>query len=75
MDAMAKPKSSAKKRPRAGSGSHKVAGYAHDGVKILAPKTKPTHFTSREIRETILEIRAKAGDFAGRDRSGQDRKR
>lgn len=72
---MAKPKSSSKRTSRAGSGPYKIAGYAHDGVKILAPKTKPTHFTSREIRETILEIRAKAGDFAGPDRSGQDRKR
>ena len=62
---MAKPKTSSKKRRRAGSGPHKVAGYAHDGVKILAPKTKPTHFTSREIRETILEVLGRGADRSG----------
>jgi hypothetical protein len=39
------------------SGTYKVAGRTRDGVSILAPKTKPTHFTAREMRSTISELR------------------
>jgi len=41
---------------RAEPGSYKIVGYASDGVKILAPKTKPTHFTRQEIRQTIDKV-------------------
>jgi len=37
--------------------SYRVVGSTSDGVKILAPETKPTHFTSGEIRETIERVR------------------
>lgn len=50
------------------SGSYKVAGRLPDGVKVLEPKTKPTHFTSRELSKTIAAIRdAKTGRFANSD--------
>jgi hypothetical protein len=45
---------------KASSGSYQVVGTLPDGVKVLKPKSKPTHFTSKQIRSTILEIRRKA---------------
>ena len=39
------------------SGSYKLAGKLSDGVTILSPKTKPTHFTSKEIKATIEQLR------------------
>jgi hypothetical protein len=35
---------------------YKTVGTLPDGVVILAPKTKPTHFTSRQIRATIRKV-------------------
>jgi hypothetical protein len=43
-------------RMRAEPGSYRIVGSASDGVKILAPKTKPTHFTRKEIRQTIDDV-------------------
>jgi hypothetical protein len=45
----AAPKSTTKR-------SYKAVGTLPDGVVILAPKTKPTHFTSRQIRATIQKV-------------------
>jgi hypothetical protein len=42
--------------PERKPGPYKVAGRTHDGVEVLAPKTKSTHFTRREIRETIDSV-------------------
>jgi hypothetical protein len=39
--------------------AYKIAGYAKDGTPILAPKVKPTSFTSAEIRAAILDFRKK----------------
>jgi hypothetical protein len=39
------------------SGDYEVIGTTSDGVRILAPKTKATHFTARQIRRTIAELR------------------
>jgi hypothetical protein len=51
-------KSAAKKSPRdPSSGQYKVVGKLPDGVTILAPKSKPEHFTSKEIKSTIEELR------------------
>ena len=36
---------------------YKVAGRTGDGVRILEPKTKPTHFTSRERRSTLANLK------------------
>jgi hypothetical protein len=49
----------AAKRPQRGasSGDYKVVGKLPDGVTILAPKSKPEHFTSKEIKSTIEELR------------------
>jgi hypothetical protein len=41
----------------ASSGSYKVAATLPDGVKILKPKSQPTHFTAEQIRSTIQEVR------------------
>jgi hypothetical protein len=37
-------------------GSYKVLGVMPDGVEILAPKTKATHFTPAQIRKTIAKV-------------------
>jgi hypothetical protein len=51
-------KAAAKKPQRAASSGHyKVVGKLPDGVTILAPKSKPKHFTSKEIKSTIEELR------------------
>ena len=36
---------------------YKIAGTLADGVAILAPKTKPDNFTSKQIKSTIEELR------------------
>ncbi|MDI5929425.1 hypothetical protein [Rhizobium leguminosarum] len=36
---------------------YKAAGKLSDGVTILSPKTKPTHFTSKQIKATIEQLR------------------
>lgn len=52
------------------SGTYKVAGRTSDGVFILAPKAKPTHFTAREMRSTITEVRrdSKSGRYMVRSK-------
>jgi hypothetical protein len=51
-------KAAAKKPQKGGSSGHyKVVGKLSDGVRILAPKSKPEHFTSKEIKSTIEELR------------------
>ena len=37
--------------------AYQVVAKTYDGVSILRPKTKPTHFTSKQIRETIIEVK------------------
>lgn len=48
------------------TGSYRSVGTTYDGVRILAPKTKPTHFTASEIRTMIAKVRreSEAGKFA-----------
>jgi hypothetical protein len=33
--------------------SSKIAGKTSDGIVVLRAKAKPTHFTAKQIRETI----------------------
>jgi hypothetical protein len=44
-------------------GEYKVLGTTKDGVKILKPKGRPTHFTEKELRDAITVVRSaqKAG--------------
>ena len=44
-------------------GGYKVLGTTKDGVKILKPKGRATHFTGKELREAIATVRSaqKAG--------------
>lgn len=42
---------------KASSRKYGVVGKLSDGVIILTPKSKPKHFTSRQIRSTIREVR------------------
>jgi hypothetical protein len=44
-------------------GGYKVLGTTKDGVKILKPKGRATHFTEKELREAIAIVRSaqKAG--------------
>ena len=44
----------ASKKPGRG---YEIVGTTSDGVKILRPKMKATHFTSAEIREAINEVK------------------
>jgi hypothetical protein len=57
----------AKKASKAGAGKTskaasrkdpKVLGTTFDGVKILKPKHKATHFTTRELEAAISRVRA-----------------
>jgi hypothetical protein len=49
------------------SGAYKAAGKLPDGVTILAPKSKPKHFTAKQIQSTIREVRrdSASGRFTG----------
>jgi hypothetical protein len=38
------------------SRGYQVLGMLPDGVRILKPKSKPKHFTSRQIRSTIKKV-------------------
>jgi hypothetical protein len=40
----------------------KVAGKTSDGVIVLRAKAKPTHFTAKQIRETIQRTGLALGD-------------
>jgi len=48
---------SSKSPKNASSKRYKIVGTLSDGVKILAPKTKPKSFTTKEIKATIQELR------------------
>jgi hypothetical protein len=37
--------------------AYRVVGTTSDGVKILRAKAKPTHFTSKQIRATIDDLK------------------
>ncbi len=45
-----------------GVSSSKVAGKTSDGVVVLRAKAKPTHFTAKQIRETIQRTGLALGD-------------
>jgi hypothetical protein len=42
--------------------AYQVVAKTYDGVSILRPKTRPKHFTSKQIRETIIEVMNAASD-------------
>ncbi|HLJ72843.1 MAG TPA: hypothetical protein VKU03_16125 [Roseiarcus sp.] len=39
------------------AGQAKVIGVTKDGVRILKPRGKATHFTQKEIREAVAAAR------------------
>jgi len=39
-----------------------IVGRTSDGVSVLRPKVKPKHFTSKQIREAIMEVESAASD-------------
>ncbi len=43
--------------------AEKVLGTTKDGVRILVPRGKPTHFTRKEVRDIVASVIAarKAG--------------
>jgi hypothetical protein len=51
-----KPMPRRKRRSNPAS-DYRIIGTTSDGVKILRGKTKPTHFTSKEIRAIIDDIK------------------
>jgi hypothetical protein len=38
-------------------GASKVLGMTKDGVRILKPRGRPTHFSQSEIREAVASVR------------------
>lgn len=38
------------------SGSYRSIGKTYDGIPVIEPATKPTHFSREEIRSTIQEV-------------------
>lgn len=44
------------RKVRKSARGYQVVGTTRDGVKILRPKAKPKHFTSKQIRKTISEV-------------------
>lgn len=38
-------------------GTSRVLGTTKDGVNILKPRGRPTHFTAKELRDAILAAR------------------
>jgi hypothetical protein len=45
-------------KPRKTSGGADVLGVTNDGVRILKPKGRATHFTRKELRATVATVRA-----------------
>lgn len=43
---------------------YKVAGESTDGIPILEPKTRPSHFTSREMKSTVETVKRRAKAIA-----------
>ncbi|MDH6269617.1 selenophosphate synthase [Rhizobium sp. SG_E_25_P2] len=43
-------------KAKTGSKSRRVVVTLPDGVEVLRPAVKPTHFTEREIRKTIEKV-------------------
>ena len=39
-------------------GTTRVLGTTKDGVNILKPRGRSTHFTQKELRDTILSVRS-----------------
>jgi hypothetical protein len=44
------------RRSAAGRSASRVLGTTTDGVKILKPKGRATHFTDKEIRDAIATV-------------------
>jgi hypothetical protein len=44
--------------PRPKPGKPAILGVTKDGVAILKPRFKATHFTDKELREAILKAKA-----------------
>lgn len=57
---MAKAASNAERNPKSRkfAGGSKVLGTTKDGVRILDPKGKPTHFTRKEVRDAVASVMA-----------------
>jgi hypothetical protein len=54
---MTTDKTRRKTRSTKNPAAYQVVGTTSDGVKILRAKAKPKHFTSKQIRATIDEIK------------------
>jgi hypothetical protein len=63
----------AKSAKAARPASYKSVGRTSDGVTILAPKTKATHFSKGELRSTVQEVRRKSatGQFETKSAEGR----
>jgi len=58
-------------KSKSGPKSRRVVVTLPDGVEILRPVVKPTHFTEREIRRTIEKVlRENEASAADRLRQG-----
>jgi hypothetical protein len=57
-----------KTKPAVKQSGYKVLGTMEDGVRILMPHTKPTHFTMAEARDIMRGVRR--GDKAAGHKRG-----
>lgn len=52
-------KKSSSHRPKVAG--YRVAGVTTDGIAILAPKTRPSSFTTKQIRATVKRVLRESG--------------
>jgi len=52
------PSKTARVSKAAKSAASKVLGITKDGVRILKPRGRATHFTQKEVREAVARARA-----------------
>ncbi len=54
------------------AGSYRSVGTTYDGVKVIKPKTKPTHFTAAQVKSAVAKAmkELEAGKKAGSAKKG-----
>jgi hypothetical protein len=52
------PSKAARVSRTAKSAASKILGITKDGVRILKPRGKATHFTQKELRDAVARARA-----------------
>lgn len=53
------------KARKTGGTAYRTIGTTAEGIAILKPKTKPTHFTTGQIRSSIAQVLRREAGLAG----------